>query len=293
MAFTVASAFEKLKTNLEITGLQQTTISNRQQAVRNAVAAGITVLDDFLTGSYARSTMIAPLAEADIDIFVVLDPKYYHHYNGRNGGPAGLLDLTKRTLLKTYTRTPDISRNGQAVTIRFSDFVVDVVPGFNRTGGGYIMPNAITARWLETDPKKHVSIMAAANKAHDGSLVPLIKMLKGWNKMHGSYFRSFHIEVLALEILNNVRITDFPSGVRFFFDKARFTVRGKNLDPAGYGDDIGSYINSQSKVAEAASRFQTAHEQSLRAEQLAARGDVRGSIEAWQKVFSTYFPAYG
>src|SRR6267378_27340 len=160
MVFTVASGFETLRSNLEITSLQGSTVSTRQQNVRSTVANGMTVVDDFLTGSYARSTMIAPLLEADVDVFVVLDPKYYHHYNGQNGGPAGLLDLTKRTLLKTYTTTPDISRNGQAVTIRFADFVVDVVVGFNRQGGGYIMANAINNRWLETDPKKHVTIMS-------------------------------------------------------------------------------------------------------------------------------------
>jgi hypothetical protein len=53
------------------------------------------------------------------------------------------------------------------------------------------------------------------------------------------------------------------------------------------------YINSQSKLAEAVSRLQTARDQSLRAEQLAIRSEVRASIEAWQKIFSTHFPAYG
>src|SRR4030081_1904960 len=112
MVFTVAQGVDRLRANLEVTDLQEATISTRQQAVRSTVAAGMTVIDDFLTGSYSRSTMIAPLAEADVDIFVVVDPKYYFHYNGQNGGPAGLLDFTKRTLLKTYTSTPDISRNG-------------------------------------------------------------------------------------------------------------------------------------------------------------------------------------
>jgi hypothetical protein len=38
---------------------------------------GLEVLDSFLTGSYRRSTMIAPLKEADVDVFVVLDAKCY------------------------------------------------------------------------------------------------------------------------------------------------------------------------------------------------------------------------
>lgn len=287
MATTINAGFAQLRTSLEITGLESSTVSTRQQGVRNTMNGGFTVLDDFQTGSYARSTLIAPLAEADVDIFVVLDPGY-HRY-----GPAGLLDITKRTLLSTYTRTPDISRNGQAVTIRFSDFVIDVVPGFYRNGGGYLIPNSITGKWLETDPKKHVTIMTDANKAHGGDLVPLIKMIKGWNKSNGSFFRSFHLEVLALEALNNVRITDFPSGLRFFFDKARTLVRGKNLDPAGYGDDIGSYINSQSKLNDAVRRFNTAHEKAVRAEQFAVRGHIMAAFQQWQQLISDYFPTYG
>src|SRR5438093_816690 len=142
MAKTVQQAFEKLKQNLEITDLQASTVSTRQKSVREVVESDLTVLDSFLTGSYMRNTMIGPLKEADVDIFVVLDARYFHHYNGQNGGQAGLLDLVKRTLKRTYTRTPDISRNGQAVTIRFDDFVVDVVPGFNRQGGGCLIPNS-------------------------------------------------------------------------------------------------------------------------------------------------------
>src|SRR5665213_162956 len=230
MPHTVADSFAKLRSNLEITFDQASIVATRQTGVRATVNAGMKVVDDFLTGSYMRSTMISPLKEADVDVFIVLDPHYFTHYNNQNGGPAGLLDYTKRLLLKTYTTTPDISRNGQAVTIRFTDFVVDVVVGFNRQGGGYLIANSVSNSWLETDPKKHVAIMSTANKMHNGDLVPLIKMIKAWNKTHRSFFRSFHLEVLALEVLNNVRITDFSSGVRFFFDKVRTNVKGKNLD---------------------------------------------------------------
>src|SRR5262245_8990522 len=195
MAATVQSSFQQFRSNLEITGLQSSTVSARQTKVREVLEAGLEVLDTFLTGSYSRSTMIAPLKDADIDIFVVLDVKYYHNYNGQNGGQSGLLDLVKRTLRKTYTSTPDISRNGQAVTIRFVDFVVDVVPGFYRQDGGFLIPNSITKTWLATDPKKHVELMGVSNKAHNGDLVPPCKMIKAWNRSHSSFFRSFHLEV--------------------------------------------------------------------------------------------------
>jgi hypothetical protein len=291
MATTIPASFVQFKSNLEVTAPQATTLSTRQQSVRDVLANGLNVLDSFLTGSYARSTMISPLSEADIDVFMVLDSRFFQHYNGQNGGPAGLLDLAKRTLLKTYTRTPDISRNGQAVTIRFDDFVVDVVLGFHRTGGGYIMANSITNSWLQTDPKSHVTLMSDANKRHNGQLVPLVKMIKAWNKIHGSYFRSFHLEVMALSILNNVAITDFPSGVRYYFDKARSLVRMQNPDPAGYGDDVGRYLTNRDF---AAGKFQSAYEIALRAEQWTNNAlYTKSAVDEWRKLFANYFPAYG
>jgi hypothetical protein len=294
MPTTILESFRKLKQNLEITGLQETTVSTRQTTIRKVVEADLAVVDSFLTGSYSRSTIIAPLKEADIDIFIQLDAKYFHHYNqGLNGGQAGLLDLVKRTLKKTYTRTPDISRNGHAVSIRFEDFVVDVVPGFKSQGDGYLIPDTVAKTWLSTDPKKHVEIMSAQNAAHNGDLVPLIKMVKGWNVSIGKYFRSFHLEVLALQILNNVTISDFPSGVRYYFDKGRTVIKEKNLDPAGFGDDLGKYINNQQKVQEAVAKFELAYDRAIKAEDYARRGYIQNAVEMWVKVFGDYFPAYG
>lgn len=293
MAKTISESFRELKANLEITELQHSTVSIRQRNVRNASENELDVLDSFLTGSYSRHTMIAPLKEADIDIFIILDEKYYYHYNGQNGGQAGLLDLVKRTLRKTYPSTPDISRNGQAVTIQFTDFMVDVVPAFSRKGGGYLIPNSISQSWISTDPKKHVEIMSSANTEHDGDLVPLIKIIKGWNRSIDDYFRSFHLEVMALHILGKVKISDYPSGVRYFFDKGRSYVKQKNPDPAGYGGDVGSYLNTQEKVDDAVKKFETAYTRAIKAEDYANRYYIEDAINMWRKIFGNYFPAYG
>lgn len=292
MARTISDAIRILKSNLEITGLQKSTVSTRQANVRSALASELNVLDDFLTGSYSRHTMIAPLKEADIDIFIVLNSEYYHHYNGKNGGQAGLLDLVKRALRRTYTLTPDISRNGQAVTIQFTDFLVDVVPGFNRSGGGFLIPNSITQSWLSTDPKEHVEMLSTANKWHNGDLVPLIKMLKAWNKQINNNFRSFHLEVLAMQLLKSVTISDYPSGIRYYFDKGRDYIAKENPDPAGYGSDVGSYLNSKQKVDNAVGIFNTAYKRALKAEESVGKGHLMEAFRLYNLIFGRYFPSY-
>lgn len=114
MARTIIDSFTVFKSNLNITDLQQTTVSVRQKNVREAMENGLTVSSSFLTGSYSRHTMIAPLKEADIDIFILLDSQYYYNYNGKNGGQAALLDLTKRTLTGSAAEVHPPARRSNA-----------------------------------------------------------------------------------------------------------------------------------------------------------------------------------
>jgi hypothetical protein len=286
MAKTIDEAFFLLRSNLEITGLQEQTVSTRQTNIREVIEKDFTVLDTFLTGSYRRSTMIAPLAEADVDIFIVLDPQYYSA-----NGQQKLLEDVHGSLLKTYTRTPKIRPDGHAVTIAFTDFKVDVVPGFHRQGGGYLIPDTELGRWIPTDPKKHVEIWTAANKSHNGNLVPLLKMLKGWNKSR-ALFKSFHLETIAIAALNEVRIDSFPSGLRYVFDKARAMIRVKLPDPAGYSDDVGAHVNTESTMQNLISRLDWAYARALEAEHLAGAGRIEEAFAKWALLLEEYFPAY-
>jgi len=287
MAKTIEEGFRLLRSNLEITSLQSSTASTRQANVRAALEDDFTILETFLTGSYQRNTMISPLKEADIDIFIMLDPKYYGENN-----QAALLNSVKRALLKTYPTTPDISPDGQAVTITFTDFKVDVVPGFYRRDGGFLIPDSQLGRWIPTDPKKHVELWSVANKAHNGDLVPLIKMVKAWNKSR-SLVRSFHLETLVLSTLHGVTISNFPSGLRYVFDKARDKIKVKLADPAGYSDDVAAYLTKVDEMEKIISRLDWAHARALEAEQLAANGRVREAFEKWGLLLKGYFPAYG
>ena len=155
---TRAQAFETLRSNLELTGLQERTVAERQSRLRAVVHGGLDVVGDCLIGSYRRKTLIGPLSRADVDMMMVLDRTY------RDRGPAGVLTLVRDVLAKEYPRTR-ISRNGQAATVCFSDFAIDVVPGFRfpwwdpREGGH--MCDTGAESWVSTDPRAHEAKSAA------------------------------------------------------------------------------------------------------------------------------------
>src|SRR5260370_2628679 len=251
VAKTIVQGFQELRSRLEITNLQSSAVSKRHQRIREILKKELPVLEDdgdFLTGSYVRNTMIAPIKDADIDIFFVLDRSYYY-----DNDQASLLNKVKSTLKKVYPQTTDISRDGQAVTISFHDFRVDVVPAFHRLLSfffpGYLIANTITKRWIITNPKEHIEIWSKANKEHNGNLIPLIKMMKAWNKTNGPLLTSFHLECLLLSILNEQSITDFPSAVQYVFDNAirffRYPLLFTLTDPNSSASNSVTYVTTQ------------------------------------------------
>lgn len=218
-------AFGQLRRNLELTGLQEQTVATRQRNVREAVAAQLKVTDAFPTGSYRRHTLIGPLRRADVDVMAVLDRSY------RARGPRAVLDLVRDVLLAEYTRTPKISRNGQAVTITFSDFVIDVVPAFRLPwwswNEGWEICDSSRETWITTNPAKHVDISARANKAHSGDLVPRIKQLKAWNRTVGEPLRSFHLEALAWSVFGTPAFGRAPAS-RLSIRPTRLSLRSRS-----------------------------------------------------------------
>jgi len=294
---TIVQGFEVLRERLEITPLQLSNVSKRHERVREVLRELLPdmVTDDFLTGSYKRRTMIAPLKDADIDIFVVLDEKYRYDYN-----PGSLLDKVKNTLKKAYPEETDISRDGQAVTITFRDCKVDVVPAFPRRVGlrfrrkyrGFVIANTIQESWIATDPREHITIWQEANKKHDGKLIPLIKMIKGWNKENGDLLASFHLECLILQIMNEQPIRDFPSAVSYVFKEARRKIRYSVADPAGYNYDVGTYLDTRSKKDEVKSHLETAYTRARKAEKFAAKENFEEAYSNWRLIFGRYFPAF-
>lgn len=292
MARTVLTAFEEFRRNIEITSLQSSTASTRQSNVRSVLSAEMDVASSFLSGSYIRSTLIAPLYEADIDIIMVLDPKYYESYSlTSQSAQSKLLDKVRRALMRQYTTTTGISRNGQAITIRYSDFLVDVVPAFAISyGRGYNIPDAIRGQWIPTDPAGHVTYMSQQNANANGLLIPLVKMVKRWNANIGKQFNSFYLEMLTAQAVQYKVWRTYSEGLSHFFAYTQGFNPEFVSDPVGYGSLIPSGLGSY----ERSTRFNTARERHAKALQYVEQGSLAYAFVEWQKIFGDYyFPSYG
>ena len=83
--------------------------------------------------------------------------------------------------------------------MQFSEFRLDVVPAFKYTDGYDSVPDSVRRRWLRTESLGFATRITEVNAAMGSLFVPLVKMIKGWNREEGWPIRSFHLECLMYE----------------------------------------------------------------------------------------------
>ena len=286
MPKTVKGGFEKLKANLQVCSLTDSAVAVRLQKIVGALEPEFAVIDSFPIGSYTRRTLIAPLSKATVDLLTIFDCRH-----GPGSGQAALLEEMRAVLRRTYPQSPEINESGQAITIRFKDYRVNVIPGFAHNGVGYLIPAPAEPRWIRVDPRHQIRVWEEADRAHAGRLAPLMRMVKGWNNQYERLLRSFHLETLVLQVMHGIEIADFASGMRFFLDRARNAVFAPVADPASEESDIGGYLDISARFR-LLEHLELAYRRALEAEQWEYSGKTWQAYIIWHLIFGDYFPDY-
>ncbi len=277
---TIGQAFELFKSALEITQSEQDAAKYCQETLRARLERRLTILDDFLTGSYKRDTKIRPLN--DIDLFIVLDPGFFTH------GPAGVLRQVASHLRASFPNTKLRIQN-RSVNLAFHRFGFDVVPAFCRQGGGFLIPNIKCNSWTSTDPKSHEKIVSDANLDSGGKLKPLIKMAKCWNRSHGVKLQSFHLEVLVLEV-SRPPVQDYQTAAFQFFEQAADRIKYPCFDPTGLGPPVDDYLTRGGRLV-VNRQLILAARSARRALEFEWRGHNPVARAMWGRIFGRPFPS--
>ncbi len=283
----VSDAFDNLKSALEITTTEQQLASNRRQAIYNHLQEHWDITRAFLTGSYDRHTKTKKLK--DVDIFAVIDHDG-DQANLRGIGPSAVLANLKAVLDLKYPG--NVSVEVVACVISFgTDEIMsfEVVPAFERSGGGYEIPDTATGGWIATDPTKHAEATAAKNAECGEKWVPFVKMVKGINREADEPIDpSFLIEVMALDLVRPPfgRYQDEIAG---FCASAADQVTADWPDPAGVGPAVnrGVTVSGRQRAATAFKEWQRQAEAAI---DLEDEGNERAAVEAWRDLFGNRMP---
>lgn len=228
-------------------------------------------------------------AHADLDVIVVLH--WTEHIKGKR--PSEILQAVRDSLAGYATQ---VRKNGQAVTLYYKSWPnVDVVPVSKATNADgtvdhYDVPDTNTETWLTSRPRRHSKAILDAATLCGPMFLPLVRMVKEWNRVHSDLMSSYHIEVLALRVFS-ATITDYPWAVYQYFDRAAKLAASRLSYEGGYADD---YLDAPTRK-DVVARLQTARERSGDAwyQTYGERDDHKKAIEIWRSVFGGRFPAYG
>ncbi len=192
----------------------------------------------FLTGSYVRNTAIRP--PKDVDFFVVLDEKAY-----KEKSPKELLATLEQSL-KEIVGDKTVFEQTHSITIEYDEeFSIDVIPAMEE-GEAYKIPEVAEDgdSWLISNPNVHKKKLNEANEETKGLLVPIIKLLKSWKRDKCDYVKSFHLELLATEILRGLDVKSYSEGINLFFSKSSDYLREPCIkDPANEQNLVDDYLS--------------------------------------------------
>ncbi len=257
MALTVSAAFDAFHGAINLGGDHREVANSRKETLLGYLKKSFDVLDAFAIGSIPKYTALK--GDADLDIMVVLH--YTKHIKDKT--PKQLLQDVQTALAEYRT---NVRKNGQAVTLYYQTWpFVDVVPvarhdNSDGTVSHYILPNANNGTWLSSRPKHFAEAIEKRSTDSGYNFRRIIKMIKVWNNSHSCYLSSYHIEVLALQVLTG-NLDDTPWQVSQFFEKSRPLLASSLYYDVGYVDGYLSYTDR----TEVLKRFDRAKEQSLEA----------------------------
>jgi hypothetical protein len=178
--------------------------------------------------------------------------------------------------------------------MNFAEFRLDVVPAFKYNEGYFSIPDTYQRRWITTDPIRFAEKTTSVNTAMDGCFIPLVKMVKGWNRNQGWPISSFHLECLMYEKYSTyTQGYTYQSMLKVFFEELDGRLTRATYEPV-MGERVDGYMDegsSPTRRARAREKARTAATAAAWAQ--ANENQPWVAIPAWKALLGEFFPAYG
>lgn len=310
MATTVSQAFSEFKSRLELSEIFQEKIITHHNAIRNWIESYDPKIKTKLIGSLQRKTRIQPRSNDtfDIDILVILDSLERWVITG-GITPKDALDKVEDIISEhsTFDRMGP-EADSPTIIINYADNTkVELVPAYADNigqyadgtlappiGRGYWIPKS--NRWVLADYDYDAEYISNKNKETDEYLIPTIKMLKSAKRNWFPEMKSYHLEILAADIISlmvNYLKSEgyqlsYPTLIYRFFLIAKDEILKPVKIPGSKSPNADEYLNLniKSQLSEIFTTISNYCESLI-------NPNEREAIEGWRKLFGEPFPAYG
>lgn len=194
-------------------------------------------------GSISKNTFIE--GTSDVDALVFLDGTVY-----KDSNPKELQKIFCDMLQKRFPRT-EVSKGELAVTVKFSDYEIQLLPAIRENGKIRIADRENRGWSIPIDVAAFTSKLTKINKSNNNKVVPVIKLSKNiFSKLPKKYQLSgYHVEALAVDAFTvyNGRYTLYDM-TKHFLDYSVKRVLSPINDVTGQSGIIDNYLGAANSI---------------------------------------------
>ena len=244
----MATLLQKIKEmidNISVTDKQEDTINTATNNLSNHLTKDENDLDidsTFVNGSYERDTMIRPLD--DVDIFAVLNRDEWTDDYGNLPKPQAVLNKIKNKLNSISDYKDKVTQDRPCVTVTLKAINFDVLPSFEESFGGYLIPNYDLESWTYSYPEQLTNNLNDSHRNNDYKLKDVIKAVKYWNRENKKLIPSFQIEETMISYFNINKITNYEEAIRLWFNNSEYYLEKNKFKTNNQYDDAIKKIKS-------------------------------------------------
>ena len=296
---TVDQSFQKFLSNLNPTEKQRQQIQTTRVNIDNVLTNDRRIFlhtqkqPSFLTGSHSRGTIIRPIH--DVDLYV----RVHYGEHAKDKSPRSILLLMASALKKRYPKNTKVNVDSPCIVVSFFGYKFEVAPVvcYDNNPDLYDIPAPGSRSWMQCYPHVPSRWLSSCNHKNNKMFIPLIKILKQWNRNNKVGLKSFHLELLTEKVFGSVTdIYSYPQGI---FDWM-YCVRNWLWDnrypfieePGHKYNFVDDYVYEKAprlrvirnKMDTGLKRAERAYDFYLKGRQLSAR-------RIWHSMFGSMFPS--
>ena len=155
----------------------------------------------YIVGSVGRESAIK--GSSDLDLIFDLPNETYKKFNNyTSNGQSALLQEVKDYLKERYPKTK-LRGDGQVVVIEFTNYTVELVPGFKQSDDKFKYPDTHDGgSWKKTDPLPEQEESKKFDEETGGNFLNACHIIRAWKNHIGFTFGGLLIDTLVYNFFN-------------------------------------------------------------------------------------------
>ena len=275
---TLLQSINQLIDNITVTDRQEENIKQSLSNIEGYLMdkeSELSVDRTFTNGSYERDTNIRPLD--DIDMFAVLRFDDWKDENGNLPNPQNVLTKFKNFLNGLNDYKGKVKQDRPCITIELSNKSFDILPSFEQTTGGYLIPNYDLKSWTYSYPERLTTDLDSVHKLRNYKVKPTIKAIKYWNRENNKLIPSYHIEEVAISTFQIYDFANYEESIRLWFNNAEFYIQTSKFKSI---DDNTAAVNKIKKLNDKLNDAKNKYDEGKEGE----------AMQIWKDIFGKEFP---